>query len=88
MSIVSASRRAGLPHFGQVVFTNDGTFASGGSPLPVSTAWVSMSGSRTGSWSSGTGTPLRSGRTLAVDDGDRRAPVALAREAPVALALA
>ena len=38
-----------------------GTLASGGSPLPVSTAWVSMSGSRTGSWSSGTGMPLRSG---------------------------
>ena len=61
MSIVSASRRAAPPQRGQAVFTQAGTLASGGSPLPVSTAWVSMSGSTTGSCSSGTGSPLRSG---------------------------
>ena len=64
MSIVSTSRRAGPPHRGQVVSTNEVTLASGGSPFPVSTAWVSMSGRRTGSWSSGTGMPLRSGSHL------------------------
>ena len=53
MSIVSVSRRAGLAQIGQVVFTNSGTLASGGSPVPVMMAW---SGSFTGSWSSGTGT--------------------------------
>ena len=46
MSIVSTSRRAGLPHLGQVVFTNAATFASGGSPLPV---MIASSGSTTGS---------------------------------------
>ncbi len=58
MSIVSASRRAGPSHFGQVVLTQSATFASGGSPLPVSTFSTSMSGRRTGSWSYGTGMPL------------------------------
>src|SRR5207245_8940667 len=34
--IVSVSRRAGPPHFGQVVFTNSGVAASGDPPSPVS----------------------------------------------------
>ena len=61
MSIVSTSRRAGPPHRGQVVSTKLVTLASGGSPFPVSTAWVSISGRRTGSSASGTGMPRRSG---------------------------
>src|ERR1700733_13346304 len=51
--MVSVSRRAGLPHFGQVVFTNSGELASGDSPSPVS---LTFSGSFTGNWSSGTAT--------------------------------
>src|SRR5262245_23300500 len=35
VSIVSVSRRAGPPHFGQVVFTNSLTWASGESPRPL-----------------------------------------------------
>jgi hypothetical protein len=53
VSIVSVSRRAGPPHFGQVVFTNAASDLSGLLPLP---GVVDVSGSRTGSWSSGTGT--------------------------------
>src|SRR6266478_4289744 len=34
--MVSVSRRAGPPHFGQVVFTNSGVDARGDSPSPVS----------------------------------------------------
>ena len=50
--MVSVSRRAFPPHFGQVALTNDGTFSSGLPPSPVKGA----SGGRTiGSWSSGTG---------------------------------
>ncbi len=51
--MVSTSRRAGLPQRGQVVFTNSGTLASGGSPVPVMMAW---GGSTTGRSFSGTGT--------------------------------
>src|SRR6266568_5652074 len=53
VSMVSVSRFAGPPHLGQVVFTNDATFANGDPPRPVN--WTSR-GSTTGSWSSGTGT--------------------------------
>ena len=50
--MVSVSRRAFPPHFGQVALTNAGTFSSGLPPSPVKGA----SGGRTiGSWSSGTG---------------------------------
>jgi len=45
VSIVSVSRRAGPPHFGQVVFTNSGELASGDSPSPVN---VTFDGRRTG----------------------------------------
>jgi hypothetical protein len=51
--MVSVSRWAGPPHFGQVVLTNSGTRASGDSPVGVKSAF---SGSSTGSWSSGMGT--------------------------------
>ena len=42
---------------GHVVFTQSCTLAKGGSPSPVSTSLTSMSGSTTGSCSSGTGIP-------------------------------
>src|SRR5437867_3830637 len=53
VSIVSVSRRAGPPHFGQVVFTNSGVAAKGDPPSPVS---LTLSGSTTGSSLSGIGT--------------------------------
>jgi hypothetical protein len=53
VSIVSVSRRAGLPHFGHVVLTNEATRASGDPPRPVNST---SRGSSTGSWSYGTGT--------------------------------
>src|SRR5437762_13245028 len=51
--MVSVSRRAGPPHFGQAVFTNSGVAASGDSPMPVS---LGFGGSSTGKSMSGTGT--------------------------------
>ena len=48
MSIVSVSRRDGLPHFGQVVSTKDGVCASGFWPSERNSTWA---GRRTGSWS-------------------------------------
>src|SRR5881398_1753115 len=53
VSIVSVSRVAGPPHFGQLVFTNSGTLFKGDSPVPVNSA---LSGSITGKSFSGTGT--------------------------------
>ena len=53
VSIVSVSRRAGPPHFGHVVFTQSSTAARGLLPFG---AYSSVSGSSTGSWSSGTAT--------------------------------
>ncbi len=51
--MVSVSRVAGPPHFGQVVWKKPGTRASGEPPSCV----ISIcSGNRTGNWSSGTGT--------------------------------
>jgi hypothetical protein len=50
--MVSVSRLAGLPHFGQAQSTKSARFASG-LPEPSGTQ---SSGSLTGSWSSGTGT--------------------------------
>ena len=55
MSIVSVSRLAGPPHFGQVVFTQSLAAASGETPFGARSC-PRRSGSRTGSWSSGTGT--------------------------------
>ena len=52
VSIVSVSRRAGLPHFGHEHSRNRACLFSG-LPLPSGTQ---SSGSTTGSWSSGTGT--------------------------------
>ena len=72
-SSVSVSRRAGPPQLGQVVLTNSSSSASG---LPVPVGRMS-SGSSTGSCSRGTGTVPQ---LLAVDDRDRRAPRALARD--------
>ena len=77
MSIVSVSRRAGPPHFGHVTFTNSGTCASGESPRPVNSRDLRqlhrqlLVGHR------------HDAVRLAVDHRDRRAPVALARDAPV-----
>src|SRR6267378_6125449 len=51
--MVSVSRLAGPPHFGQVVFTNSGVAASGDPPSPVS---FTFSGSITGRSLSGTAT--------------------------------
>ena len=53
MSIVSVSRRAGPPHFGQVVLTNSSLAASG--ELALGRVVVDVR-QQTGSWSSGTGT--------------------------------
>ena len=53
VSIVSVSRRAALPHVGQVVFTKLSTFASG---LPPSGLNAASRGNTTGSCSYGTGT--------------------------------
>src|SRR5215510_2882955 len=53
VSMVSVSRLAVLPHFGQVAFTNSGTFFKGDSPVPVNFA---CSGNITGKSFSGTGT--------------------------------
>src|SRR5439155_15627977 len=52
VSIVSVSRRAGPPHFGQVTFTNSGVDASGDSPIPVS---FGFGGNSTGKSLSATG---------------------------------
>ena len=65
---------------GRRVSTKSARFASG-LPLPSGTQ---SSGSTTGRSFSGTGTSPQRG---AVDDRDRRAPVALARDAPVAQAV-
>ena len=61
VSIVSTSRLALPEQRGHFTFTHDATFASGGSPFPVSTSFTSMSGSTTGRSSSGTGIPRPSG---------------------------
>src|SRR6202011_4653677 len=51
--MVSVSRFAAPPHFGQTVFTNSGVLASGDSPIPVN---FGFAGSNTGKSLSGTGT--------------------------------
>ena len=53
MSIVSVSRRAGASQRGHVVETQSSAAASGDRPFGAKSV---MSGSSTGSWSSGTGT--------------------------------
>src|SRR5947209_16814987 len=55
VSIVSVSRSAGPPHDGQVVSTQARFEANGDCPFGCSSS-PRMSGSSTGSWSSGTGT--------------------------------
>ena len=77
VSIVSVSRRAGFPHFGQE-HARKASLRFSGLPLPSGTQ---SSGSTTGNWSSGTGTTPHA---VAVDQRDRAAPVALPRNAPVA----
>ena len=57
--MVSVSRLAGLPHFGQVQFTKLSEVASGDT-APASN--LTSSGSITGSWSSGTSTSPQSGQ--------------------------
>ena len=81
VSIVSVSRRAGPPQRGQVVFTNPGTSASGRAALPGDLDVLREHDRE----------PLgplgdrAAGR--AVHDRDRRAPVALAADPPVAEAV-
>ena len=76
VSIVSVSRRAGLPHVGQCDVQEVARACSAGCRVPSGTQ---SSGSTTGRSFSGTGTaPQR----VAMDDRDRRAPVALAARCP------
>ena len=77
MSIVSVSRRAAPPHFGHVTFTNSGTSSSGERPLPVN-SHVQRQHHRQIALRHRHHAALR-----AVDHRDRRAPVALPRDAPV-----
>src|ERR1700739_3062260 len=77
VSIVSVSRRASRPQRGQSTLKNARQWFSG-LPLPSGTR---SSGSPTGR--AGFGTRYRAA-VVAVNDRDRRAPVALARNAPVA----
>ncbi len=59
--MVSVSRLAAPPHFGQVVFTQSVAEASGLVPFGDKAA-PRRSGNRTGSWSSGTGTSPQVGQ--------------------------
>ncbi len=61
MSIVSVSRSAGPPHAGHGTSTQSRAAASGDTPRGASAA-PRRSGSRTGSWSSGTGTSPHPGQ--------------------------
>ena len=81
VSMVSVSRAAGPPQIGQVVCRKPSWSCSGDSPVGRNST---SSGASTGSWSSGTGTMPCVG---AVDDRDRAAPEALARQQPVAQAV-
>ena len=81
VSMVSVSRTAGLPHSGQVVCFQVGCNFNGLSPVGFHST---SSGSSTGSWSSGTGYSPMLG---AVNHGDRRAPIALAADQPIAQAI-
>jgi len=74
---VSVSRRAGPPHFGHVAFTNSGVAASGEPPSPVSLAFLRKDDGK-----------IRIRHRddsifVAVDHGNGRAPVTLARDAPI-----
>ena len=79
VSIVSVSRRAGPPHCGQSTFRNASSRVSGLSPLPLVVDGLGQQHRQLRP--PGTGTMPQS---LAVDDRDRRAPVALAADQPVA----
>ena len=77
VSIVSVSRRAAPPHFGHFTFTNSGTLASGDSPSP---------GKFRHRRTAPRANPCRARapcRTSRSTDGNRRAPVALPRNAPI-----
>src|SRR4026208_1759182 len=80
--MVSVSRFAGLPHDGHLVSVNDGSLLSG---LPVPSG-TTFSGSFTGSGSSRTRTPPPARDGARGDSRTRRAPVARARDSPVAQA--
>ena len=82
MSIVSESRRAGPPQFGQATFTQSSAAPSGLVPLGFRSR-PAASGRRTGQVALGHRHLAALG---AVDDRDRRAPVPLARDEPVAQA--
>ena len=64
MSIVSVSRLAAPPHFGQATLTQSAAAASGETPRGARSAPRRSSGSRTGSWSSGTGTSPHDGQWM------------------------
>ena len=63
VSIVSVSRSAAPPHFGQSTFTQSAAAASGDTPCGCRSA-PRRSGSTTGSWSSGTGTSPHDGQWM------------------------
>ncbi len=62
MSMVSVSRVACPPHAGHATVTQSDAAASGLLPLGASCSPRRSSGSRTGSWSSGTGTSPHEGQ--------------------------
>ena len=80
VSIVSVSRRAAPPHFGHLHLEERGRLVE---RIAGAVRHAGPRAARTGSCSSGTGTSPHVG---AMDDRDRAAPVALARDAPVAQA--
>ena len=63
VSIVSVSRSAAPPHFGQSTFTQSVAAASGDTPFGARSA-PRRSGSTTGSESSGTGTSPQDGQWM------------------------
>src|SRR6266852_768834 len=86
VSIVSVSRRAGQPHFGQVVFKNSGTLKSGEPPVSVI---FTLSGKITGRSFSATGTtPSFSQYTIGIGVPQyrcREIPQSFSRKVTVAL---
>jgi len=72
VSIVSVSLLAGPPHLGHVVLTNSGTLAKGEPPSPVKGTSSGRSDGKVGFWH------WHNTASLAIDDRDRRTPVALA----------
>ncbi len=74
---MSLSRRAGSPHSGHLTFMNSGTFSSGERPLPV-IGNTERQHHRQIFFGHRDDAAFR-----AINHGDRRAPIALARDAPI-----